>query len=262
MADAATLPRSPRVSAPGINRAASLLGLALLWWVVANVAASPQLLPGPVAVLGFAWQEIRNGTLPWNVAITLARVVAAFSVAMIGGGVAGYLAGRSRRMDALIDPWAVVALNLPVLVVVVLAYIWIGLNDTAAVLAVAIAKAPTVFVTIREGTRALDRGLAEVGAVYRLPYTRRLRRIELPQLMPFVAAASRSGLSITWKIVLLVELLGRPNGVGFVLNMYFQNFDVTGILAYGLTFAAIMLVVEVALLQPWERHTSAWRRHA
>jgi NitT/TauT family transport system permease protein len=60
----------------------------------------------------------------------------------------------------------------------------------------------------------------------------------------------------------VVELLGRPNGVGFVLNLYFQNFDVTGILAYGLTFAAIMLAVETAVLQPWERRTSAWRRHA
>jgi NitT/TauT family transport system permease protein len=172
------------------------------------------------------------------------------------------LAGRSRRVDALVDPWAVVALNLPLLVVVVLAYVWVGLNDTAAILAVAIAKVPTVFVTIREGARSLDRGLEEVGVVYRLSRWRRLRRIRLPQLMPFVAAAARSGLSITWKIVLVVELLGRPNGVGFVLNMYFQNFQVAGILAYGLSFAAIMLVVETAVLQPWELRTSAWRRHA
>ena len=83
-----------------------------------------------------------------------------------------------------------------------------------------------------------------------------------PQLLPYLAAAARSGLSITWKIVLVVELMGRPNGVGFVLNMYFQSFDVTGIVAYGLGFAAIMLVVETALLQPWEKRANAWRRRA
>jgi NitT/TauT family transport system permease protein len=243
-------------------RAVSLLVLVLLWWAAADLAASPQMLPGPVPVLVFAWHEILDGALPWNIAITLGRVAAAFLAAMLIGGVLGYLAGRSRRVDALIDPWAVVALNLPVLVVVVLAYIWIGLNDTAAILAVAIAKAPSVFVTIREGTRALDRGLEEMGIVYRLPLLRRLRRIALPQLLPFVAASARSGLSITWKIVLVVELLGRPNGIGFILNLYFQNFDVTGILAYGLTFAAIMLVVETTVLQPWEKSTNAWRRRA
>lgn len=244
------------------SRAVSLLGLVVLWWAAAYVAASPQLLPGPMPVLAFAWNGLRDGTLPWNIAITLGRVVAAFSMAMVVGGVLGYIAGRSRRVDALLDPWAVVALNLPVLVVVVLVYIWVGLNDTAAVLAVAIAKAPTVFVTIREGTRALDRGLEELGVVFRISRGRRFRRIEWPQLVPFVAAAARSGLSITWKIVLVVELLGRPNGIGFILNLYFQNFDVTGILAYGLTFAAIMLVIETALLQPWERRVNAWRRHA
>jgi NitT/TauT family transport system permease protein len=81
----------------------------------------------------------------------------------------------------------------------------------------------------------------------------------LPQLLPYLAAAGRSGLSITWKIVLVVELLGRPNGVGYVLNLYFQNFNVTGILAYGLTFAALMLLVEAVLLQPLERRASGWR---
>ena len=243
------------------TRTLSLLALALIWWGAAWLAASPQLFPGPLPVLRVAWHETLNGTLPWNVLITVARVVCAFVVAMLAGGTAGYLAGRSRRLDALIDPWAVVALNLPVLVVVVLAYIWIGLNDTAAVVAVAIAKAPTVFVTIREGTRTLDPALQEMGLVYRLSRWRRLRRIEWPQLLPFVAAAARSGLSITWKIVLVVELLGRPNGVGFILNLYFQNFDVAGILAYGLTFAAIMLLAEASLLQPWERRATAWRRH-
>jgi NitT/TauT family transport system permease protein len=245
-----------------VIRTLSVVGLVACWWIAARQAASPQLLPDPLRVLAFAWRHVLDGALPRNVGISLARVVAAFGVAMLIGSVLGYLAGRSRRFDAIIDPWAVVALNLPLLVVVVLAYIWIGLNDIAAVLAVAIAKIPAVFVTVREGARALDAQLEEIAIVYRLPRWRRLRRIELPQLMPYLAASARSGLSITWKIVLVVELLGRPNGVGFELNLYFQNFDVTGILAYGLAFATLMLVVETAVLQPWERSTSAWRRHA
>ncbi|MBV9250453.1 MAG: ABC transporter permease subunit [Acetobacteraceae bacterium] len=256
-------PRAQPEALPFSNawtRAFSVFGLILMWWAAARTAASPQLFPGPAQVFGFAWLQITNGDLPWNISITLARVVAAFCVAMLVGGVLGYLAGRSRRADAIMDPWAVVALNLPVLVVVVLTYIWVGLNDTAAVLAVAIAKAPTVFVTVREGARALDPQLEEIALVFRLSHWRRVRRIEAPQLMPYISASARSGLSITWKIVLVVELLGRPNGVGFALNLFFQNFNVAGILAYGLAFAGIMLAVETAVLQPWERRATAWRR--
>lgn len=245
-----------------LTRAGSLAALIAAWWIAAAHANAPQLLPGPWRVLVVAWDACLSGAMPLNIGITLARVIAAFVVAMVAGGVLGYFAGRSRRTDAVLDPWAVVLLNLPVLVVVVLAYIWIGLNDVAAVLAVAIAKAPTVFITVREGARTLDPQLQELARVYRLPRARRLRRIEIPQLMPYIATAARSGISITWKIVLLVELLGRPNGVGFVLNLYFQNFDVAGILAYGLAFSALMLLVEGAVLQPWERRANAWRRRA
>lgn len=256
------------MNAPSLRRAGgalamrlvSLLALISLWWLVARLVGSPQLLPGPDRVLAVLIRLVRGGDLPFDIAITLARVAAAFVIAMILGSVIGYLAGRSAGLDAVIDPWLTVGLNLPVLVVIVLAYIWIGLNDVAAVTAVALAKTPTVVVTLREGARAFDAQLDEMASVYRLSRWRRLRWIALPQLAPYVAAAGRGGLSITWKIVLIVELLGRPNGVGFALNLQFQNFNVAGILAYGLCFAGIMLALEALVLQPWERRANAWRK--
>jgi NitT/TauT family transport system permease protein len=239
------------------ERSLSLLALLTLWWGAAAIAHAPQLLPSPPIVLAVAWHATLTGALPLNLGITLLRVTAAFLLSFLIALPAGYLAGRSARIDAWLDPWLVVALNLPVLVVVVLIYIWVGLNNTAAVLAVAIAKFPTVMVTLREGARALDPTLDELAAAYRIPRWRRLRRIVLPQLAPYLAAAGRGGLSITWKIVLVVELIGQPNGVGFMLNQYFQDFDVAGIMAYGLIFAALMLLIETILLQPIERRARA-----
>lgn len=245
---------------PWSSRLLSLLGFFGAWWIAAWFAHSPQLLPHPGAVLAFAWHALVTGQMALDIGITLARVAAAFVISMVVGTIAGYVAGRSAHANALLDPWLTIALNLPILVVIILAYVWIGLNEVAAILAVAIAKTPTVMVTVREGARALDPGLDDMTRVFRLLSWRRLRYIVLPQLAPFLAAAGRSGLSITWKIVLIVELLGRPNGVGFALNLYFQSFNVVGILAYGFVFVAIMLLVEMMLLQPWERRANVWRR--
>ena len=89
-----------------------------------------------------------------------------------------------------------------------------------------------------------------------------MRHVVAPQLAPFFAAATRSGLSLVWKIVLVAELLGRPNGVGFEINMAFQLFDVPLLLAYALPFTAIMLLIETLLVQPFERHVSRWRPRA
>jgi NitT/TauT family transport system permease protein len=244
------------------DRTLSVAALVLLWWGAAWLAADPRLLPAPGTVAATAWQQVLSGEMPHDFAVTLARVAVAFLLSMLAGTALGYVAGRWQRADALMDPWIIILLNLPALVVIVLAYVWVGLNEAAAVLAVAVVKVPTVIVTVREGARALDPALDDFAQVYRLSWARRLRWVVLPQLAPYLAAAGRSGLAVTWKIVLIVELLGRPDGVGFALNLDFQNFDVAGILAYGLGFALLMLLIEAMALQPWERRANAWRRAA
>ncbi len=241
------------------SRALSLLALLALWGFSARFAADPGRLPGPEAVARFAWDAALRGEMLPAMLVTLARVACAFVVSMLAGAVIGMVAGRSRAADAVIDPWLVIALNLPVLMVVVLIYIWLGLTEAAAILAVCIAKIPTVAVTVREGARALDPALDELGCSFAVPRLRRWRHILLPQMAPYVAAAARAGLSVTWKIVLIVELIGRPDGVGFELNLFFQTFDVAGIIAYGLVFSLVMLAVETLLLQPLEKRANAWR---
>jgi NitT/TauT family transport system permease protein len=144
----------------------------------------------------------------------------------------------------------------------VLAYVWGGLTETAAIVAVALNKLPTATVTVREGARSLDRQLDEMAQVFRMSRWVRLRHVLIPQLAPYLAAATRSGLSLVWKIVLIVELLGRSNGVGFAIYSSFQLFDVTRILAYSVAFVLIMLAVETFLVQPIERRVSRWRPRA
>ena len=69
----------------------------------------------------------------------------------------------------------------------------------------------------------------------------------------------RNGLAIIWKIVLVVEFLGRSDGVGFQIHLYFQLFETSYVLAYSLSFVAVMLAIELVLLQPLERRAEAWR---
>jgi NitT/TauT family transport system permease protein len=232
----------------------------LLAWQIAAVLAQSRLLPTVTAVLRAMLQQTISGTLPWNLAITLGRVAAAFTVSLLLGSALGIAMGRWRRLDLLLDNTVTVLLNLPALVVIVLIYVWFGLNEIAAIAAVALNKLPTTVVTLREGARALDPGLLEMAQSFHMSRWRTLRHVTLPQLTPYFFAASRSGLALIWKIVLVVELLGRSNGVGFQIQIYFQLFDVTLILAYTLAFIVVVQVIEWAGLQPLERWATRWRR--
>jgi NitT/TauT family transport system permease protein len=241
------------------RHALSILALLALWQLAASLADS-RMLPGPAAVLAVMARETANGHLPYNLAVTLGRVAASFVLAMSIGGAIGIAMGRHPALDRFGDAWLTVFLNLPALVTIVLCYVWFGLTEVAAIVAVAVNKIPNAAVTLREGARALDRDLLEMAAVFRFGRVRTLRHVVLPALAPFTVAAARSGLAIVWKIVLAVELLGRSNGVGFEINLFFQLFDVAGILAYTVAFGAVIQLLELGLLQPAERHVNRWRR--
>ena len=236
----------------------SLAALVALWALAAALAQS-RLLPGPLTVGAVTLADLRSGELPFQMGCTLARVVSSFAIAMLLGTIAGYAMGRSKAVDRYADPWLIVLINLPALVTIIFAYIWIGLDETAAILAVAVNKLPNVIVVMREGTRALDPGLDEMAKAFQFTRLSRIRHVVIPQLAPYLAASSRSGLSIVWKIVLVVELIGRPNGVGFVLGSAFSLFDMARILSYAICFIALMLVIESLLVQPLERRAIRWR---
>jgi NitT/TauT family transport system permease protein len=239
-------------------RVASLV-IFLATWYIGSSLAGAHMLPSPMAVLSAVLDEARSGELFFNLGATLARVFLSFVLAMGLGSAIGILMGRAVLADRLGDPWLIVLLNLPALVIIVLAYVWGGLTEAAAILAVAVNKLPNAIVTLREGARALDPALDEMARVFAMSPAKRLRHVTLPQLAPYFAAASRSGLSLVWKIVLVVELLGRPNGVGFEIGVAFQLFDVTRILAYAFAFVIVILAIETLLVQPFERHASRWR---
>ena len=241
---------------PRIYSLAALIAV----WAIAAALAQSRLLPGPLTVGAATLADIRSGELPFQMGCTLGRVISSFAIAMVLGTIAGYAMGRSKTVDRYADSWLIVLLNMPALVTIIFAYIWIGLNETAAILAVVINKLPNVIVVMREGARALDPELDEMAKAFQFTWFSRMRHVVIPQLAPYLAASSRSGLSIVWKIVLIVELIGRPNGVGFVLGSAFSLFDMAKILSYAVSFIVVMLVIESLLVQPLERRAIRWRR--
>jgi NitT/TauT family transport system permease protein len=236
----------------------SALALLALWQAAASIAQSP-LMPSPAAVALALTRLVMQGHLPIDLGITLLRVAASFVLAMALGAAIGILMGKSRRADRLLDLWLVLGLNIPALVIIFLCYLWLGLGEVAAVVAVALNKVPTSAVILREGARAVDRELLQVAEVLRLSWTRRLRLVYLPQLYPYFIAAARSGLALIWKIVLVAELVGRSNGVGFQLGVYFAFFDITNILAYTASFIAVVAAAESLAIRPLERRLLRWR---
>ncbi len=237
----------------------SLLLLILIWHGLA-IYFNDNTLPTPELVLSVFWQEIISGQLPHHLGITLFRLITSFSIAMFFGCAIGIVLGRNKKLDAFFDNWLIIFLNIPALVTIILCYVWFGLIESAAILAVVINKLPNVIVTLREGTKALDKDLFEMAQCYHFSKQKTFTHVIWPQLHPFVMAATRSGLALIWKIILVVELLGRSDGMGYQLHLFFQLFDVASILAYTIAFILVIQAIELFILKPLDKKACRWRR--
>lgn len=237
----------------------SLAVLVALWALGAALLGDPMRAPGPQQVLPELWQGLISGRMLPDLGATLGRVALSFTLAMLAGSALGIALGLMPRLDGWLDPWLTVWNNIPALVLIVLAYLWIGLNETAAIAAVALNKVPLVAILLREGVRARDPGLADMARAFGMSPGQRLRHILLPGLAPHLIGAARAGLALIWKIVLVVEFLGRSNGIGFRIHLDFQMFDISGVLAHALAFVAVMLAIEWLVLAPLAARATRWR---
>ena len=233
----------------------SLVGV----WVVASALLSSTILPGPLETLAFTWREFERGRLLFHMSITVQRVLIAFCVAMAIGTAAGVAMGASRWVDKLLNAWVVAGLTVPRIVLFVVAYLLLGLNDAAAVGALILTVLPTITVQIREGTKALDPKLLEMARAYRRSPLAIGRSVVLPQLLPYLLGTARGALSLAWKMVVLAELLGRTSGVGYQIAFYFQMFNMAGVLAYGLTMMVVLALIDTGFSAAAAR-TFRWRR--
>lgn len=235
------------------------LGLLLLIWQLAAALVASVILPSPFEVLSNLSTSIQSGELPRHLGITLYRLAISFFLAMFLGVAIGLILGRQQKTNAFFDSWLIILLNVPALVTIILCYIWFGLIETAAIFAVVINKLPNVIVTIREGARSLDEELIQMAKAYRFGRLQTLIHVIMPQLYPYVMASARTGLALIWKIVLVVELLGRSDGMGYQIHLFFQLFDITSILAYTVSFIVVIQFIEMAILKPLDKKSQRWK---
>jgi NitT/TauT family transport system permease protein len=174
-------------------------------------------------VLSFIAAEIGRGDMLANIGATLGRVVVAFAIAMALGSGIGIALGRWRALDRFFDIWLVLLLNTPALVITVL-YLWLGLTETAAIVAVALNKLPNGGDPARR--RAMEPALDEMSAAFLVA---RLRHVAAPGGALPGGAARRPGAGVEGGAG--GGAAGRPNGVSYAIS-YYSSFSTSAVLGY------------------------------
>jgi NitT/TauT family transport system permease protein len=235
------------------------LGLFLLAWQVMAMWFASGLVPRISPVAAEMWTITESGAFFTHLVDTLRRVAIGFLLAFGVSVPLGIAMGLDERAEYLAEIPILIGVSVPGLAVAILAIIWFGLAEMTAYVSVFLLATPMIVFNFWQGTKSIDQDLIEMGTVFEAGWLRIARHIILPSLLPHLLSAARFGLALSWKIVVIVELLGLTSGIGYMINSEFQLYSIVGVMAWTLNFTIVMMCIEFGLLKTLERRVTRWR---
>jgi NitT/TauT family transport system permease protein len=236
------------------------LALAIAGWEVISLFFPPVIFPGPVTLVDRMITIYGDPASYRVVGESLSRIFEGFVVSMLAGTAFGVLMGLKRDVEIFFDSWIMVLLTVPAVCWAFLSVLWFGISQAAPILTIVLIVFPFVVMNVWEGTKALEKDLMEMASVYKADRSLMLRKVLIPQLMPYVFSSLRIALSLSWKIALVAEAFGAGDGVGQQLMNQFQDTRVDMMLAWGVSFMIVMVLIDLLVFRPWARRTFAWRQ--
>ncbi len=240
---------------------ASFVLLAASWEAMALWLRSP-LVPDLSAILREFVTICESGKAFREIWVTFYRMGLGFLLAVALSFPIGIASAVSRKAERFFEPGVILGLTVPGLVWALLCVIWFGVSIASPVIAVALGVLPSMIITVQQSVRSLSSDIVEMTRVFRLKRITVLRRIWIPLLYASTISGARVGFSIAWKVIVLVEIFGMSNGVGYQLNSQFSLQSVEGVIAWTLAFWLAMMAVEYLVFRPIETSANHWKKSA
>lgn len=192
--------------------------LILVWKVASLFVGLEIILPSPEATFRELVAIAGTRSFAASVVTTVTRGLTGFGIAVGAGLLFGAAAGLKRVFEGLLHPLVTVIRSTPVVAIILIALIWFE-TTFVPVFVTVLMTFPVVYENVVQGIRAVDEKLVEMCRAYRIARVRRWLRVYLPSVFPFLAAAGRTALGLTWKVVVAAEVLSVPRfGVGAELQ--------------------------------------------
>lgn len=222
---------------------AAIVFIICLWWI-ASLFYPPIILPSPAETLVKTYDLFIKGDLLQELTTTFQRVLIAFSISLFGGTILGSLLGKTKNLYLFVKPIITIIQTVPPISWIILAIIWMGLGGGAPIFVVTIATFPIFFFNAAQGMKQVSEDLLEMSTIFQVKPHRVLVDVYVPSLWPFISSAITICIGISWKTIVMAELLSSNNGVGAALGLARLQLETAEVLAWTLTVVIIGVACE------------------
>jgi ABC-type nitrate/sulfonate/bicarbonate transport system permease component len=248
----------------GLNRAISsrwlgvlfVVALLLLWQGLGGVMQLTA-LPPVSEILAVWWRVLISGELPQEIAPSLGRMLAGYSLATVCGIAVGTFMGLTRWGYHLLEPLTELLRPIPSPAYVPVAILFLGLGDEMKIIIIGIACFFPILVNTYSGVRGIDLILIKTGETLGLSRALLLRKIIFPASLPYILTGMRVSLSIAMIMIVISEMVAATSGIGFYILLSQRSFEVHKMYAGIFTLAVLGYLLN-SLFVAMEKRVLHW----
>lgn len=242
--------------------------LVLLLWQIASdtgifgkydIDRGRLMLPSPLFVFKRMIELLLNGYLLEHIWISFKRVMVGFLCAVLLGFPLGVLMGRKENIKLFIQPIFKILAPIPGVAWVPLSILWFGLGDDAAIFIIAVSAITPIVTNIIQGVESINSNYENLFATLKASRWQVIKFLVIPSVIPYVVTGFKLGLGYAWRVVIAAEMVGVPNGMGYVLNLgrSTAQTEITFITIIVLCF--MLTIMEKFLFAKLENITNIWK---
>jgi NitT/TauT family transport system permease protein len=240
-----------------VIRPAFYLAILAAWEVLPRTGAIPRLFVPPLSeAVGALVADHREylASLP----TTLGEILIAYVVACGGGILVGQLVGASPVARRMLLPVIRGAYAVPLVVLYPVMMVWFGLGAESKIAFAALYAFIPTMLTALAGVTAMSPALGETARAFGATRVQQILYIAVPASLPSTVAALRLGGALVIVGVIVAEMLGAAEGLGFLITRYRTLLNSPGVYA-GIILVLVMTGMHELLLRRLERTVAAYR---
>ncbi len=235
------------------------LAILVAWEVCSRVRwIDPLFFPAPTALLAYAWEMIQSGELPGHIHATLSRLLVGFAAGAGSGLVLGVLMGALPVFRRSFELIVSAGYSTPKVTLLPMLMLFFGIGSTPGILVVAAACFIQMTMHTMDGVRGVNRNYVHMASNYGAGRFMILRDIYLPSSLPQVFTGLRLALGVGLILTISVELVSSQIGLGSMLWMSWQTFNIDKVYI-GVATSALMGAACHQVLRRLERRVIRWR---
>jgi ABC-type nitrate/sulfonate/bicarbonate transport system permease component len=241
-----------------LNGLLFFLGLLIVWELVAQARLiNPLVVPPLSRILGVFSDLVWSGQIPLQVASSMKRAAAGYIMAAVVFIPLGILMGLSQSVYRLFEVIVEMLRPVPPPVMIPVAMLFFGLEDEMKIFVIFFSCAWPILLNTLDGTRNVDRVLLNTARTFGLSRWKIIWNIILPAASPQIVTGLKVSLPITLILVVISEMVGSTDGIGYFILDSQRRFRVAQMYAGMLTLAILGYALKqffnllYRLLMPW-----------